>query len=83
MKEKEILSQLEQMRDSIREAIKWLDMPPAYGKNLEALEEAIRIVKEHRKAAAKIRQLKRSLQARQKRSVRRKPYSIRIQKECA
>ena len=28
MKKKELLRQLEQMRDSTREAIKWLDMPP-------------------------------------------------------
>lgn len=38
MKKKELLRQLEQMRDSTREAIKWLDMPSFYGKNLEALE---------------------------------------------
>ncbi len=32
MKEKDLLEQLKQMRDSMQEAIKWLDMPPSYGK---------------------------------------------------
>ena len=64
MKEKDLLEQLKQMRDSMQEAIKWLDMPPSYGKNLEALEAAIQVVKERRKSSAKIRQLERSLRAR-------------------
>ena len=29
MKEKDLLEQLKQMRDSTQEAIKWLDMPPS------------------------------------------------------
>ena len=64
MTKKELLDQLEQMRNSTQEAIKWLDMPPSYGKNLEALEAAIQVVKERRKSSAKIRQLERSLRAR-------------------
>ncbi len=64
MTKKELLDHLEQMRNSTQEAIKWLDMPPSYGKNLEALEAAIQVVKERRKSSAKIRQLERSLRAR-------------------
>ena len=62
------------MRDSTQEAIKWLDMPPSYGRNLEALEDAIQMVKEHRKSSAKIRQLKRSLRARDDRFIRRRMF---------
>ena len=74
MTEKELLNQLKQMRDSTQEAIKWLDMPPYYGRNLEALEDAIQMVKEHRRSNAKIRQLKRSLQARDDRFIRRRMF---------
>ena len=74
MTEKELLNQLEQMRDSTQEAIKWLDMPPSYGRNLEALEDAIQMVKEHRKSSAKIRQLKRSLRTRNDRFIRRRMF---------
>ena len=74
MKEKDLLEQLKQMRDSTQEAIKWLDMPPSYGRNLEALEDAIRMVKEYRRSSAKIRQLKRSLQARDDRFIRRRMF---------
>ena len=74
MTEKELLNQLKQMRDSTQEAIKWLDMPPSYGRNLEALEDAIQMVKEHRKSSAKIRQLKRSLRARDDRFIRRMTF---------
>lgn len=74
MTEKELLNQLEQMRNSTQEAIKWLDMPPSYCKNLEALKDAIQMVKEHRKSSAKIRQLKRSLRARDDRSIRRMTF---------
>lgn len=70
MKEKELLTQLDQMRNIMREKIKLLDMPLSYGRNLEALENAIQIVKEHRKSTTKIRQLQRSLKAKQNRSVR-------------
>ena len=73
MTEKEILSRLEQLRDSTQEAIKWLDMPSGYRKNVEALDGAIQIIKEHRKAAAKIWQLKRSLNAQQERSAGKTP----------
>ena len=74
MKEKDLLEQLKQMRDSTQDAIKWLDMPPSYGKNLEALEAAIQMVKEHRRSSAKIRQLKRSLQVKNDRSIRRMTF---------
>ena len=74
MTKKELLNQLKQMRDSTQEAIKWLDMPPSYGRNLEALEDAIQMVKEHRKSSAKIRQLKRSLRARDDRFIRRMTF---------
>ncbi len=74
MTKKELLNQLKQMRDSTQEAIKWLDMPPSYGRNLEALEDAIQMVKEHRKSSAKIRQLKRSLRARDDRFIRRRMF---------
>ena len=74
MKEKDLLEQLKQMRDSMQEAIKWLDMPPSYGKNLEALEAAIQVVKERRKSSAKIRQLKRSLRTRNDRFIRRRMF---------
>ena len=74
MTKKELLNHLEQMRNSTQEAIKWLDMPPSYGKNLEALEEAIQMVKEHRRSSAKIRQLKRSLQVKNDRSIRRMTF---------
>ena len=74
MTKKELLDQLEQMRNSTQEAIKWLDMPPSYGKNLEALEEAIQIVKECRRSSAKIRQLKRSLRTRSDCSIRRRMF---------
>ena len=70
MNEKELLTQLEQMRNSTCEAIKRLEVPAFYRKNLEALEYAIQIIKEHRKSATKIRQLQRSLRARQKRYIR-------------
>ena len=70
MKEKEILTQLDQMRNIMREKIKLLDMPLSYGRNLEALEYAIQIVKEHRKSTTKIRQLQRSLKAKHNRSIR-------------
>ena len=74
MKEKDLLEQLKQMRDSTQEAIKWLDMPPSYGRNLEALEAAIQMVKEHRRSSAKIRQLKRSLRTRNDRFIRRMTF---------
>ena len=74
MKEKDLLEQLKQMRDSTQEAIKWLDMPPSYGRNLEALEDAIQMVKEHRRSSAKIRQLKRSLRTRNDRFIRRMTF---------
>ena len=74
MTEKELLNQLEQMRDSTQETIKWLDMPSSYGRNLEALEDAIQMVKEYRRSNAKIRQLKRSLRARDDRSIRRMTF---------
>ncbi len=75
MKEKDLLEQLKQMRESTQEAIKWLDMPPSYGRNLEALEAAIQMVKEHRRSSAKIRQLKRSLRTRNDRFIRRRILS--------
>jgi len=74
MTKKELLDQLEQMRNSTQEAIKWLDMPPSYGKNLEALEAAIQMVKEHRHSSVKIRQLKRSLRTRNDRFIRRMTF---------
>ena len=74
MKEKDLLEQLKQMRDSTQEAIKWLDMPPSYGKNLEALEEVIQMVKECRRSSTKIRQLKRSLRTRSDCSIRRRMF---------
>ena len=74
MTKKELLDHLEQMRNSTQEAIKWLDMPPSYGKNLEALEAAIQVVKERRKSSAKIRQLKRSLRARDDRFIRKMTF---------
>ncbi len=74
MKEKDLLEQLKQMRDSTQEAIKWLDMPPSYGRNLEALEDAIQMVKEHRRSSAKIRQLKRILRTRNDRFIRRMTF---------
>ena len=74
MTEKELLAQLELMRESTKEAIRWLDMPPVCRKNLDALESAIQAIKEHRKSDAKIRQLKRSLRARDNRSVRRMAF---------
>lgn len=70
MKEKDILSQLEEMRVRTEEAIKWLEVPAFCRKNLEALENAIQIIKEYRKSATKIRQLQRSLRAKRNRSVR-------------
>ena len=70
MNEKEILNRLEQLRDSTQEAIKWLDIPSGYRKNVEALDGAIQLIKEHRKSNAKIRQLQRSLRARQNRAIR-------------
>ena len=51
MNEKEILSWLEQLRDSKQEAIRWLNMPNGYRENAEALDGAIQIIKEHRKSA--------------------------------
>ncbi len=74
MKEKELLAQLEEMRESTKEAIKRLDMPPVCRKNLDALESAIQAIKEHRKSDAKIRQLKRSLRAKDNRFVRRMAF---------
>ena len=74
MKEKDLLEQLKQMRDSTQEAIKWLDMPPSYGKNLEDLEAAIQVVKERRKSSTKIRQLERSLRTRNDRFIRRRMF---------
>lgn len=71
MNEKEILRRLEQLRDSTQEAIKWLDMPSGYRKNVEALDGAIQLIKEHRKSNAKIRQLKRSIRVRNDRTIRR------------
>lgn len=70
MKEKELLKYLEQMRASTGEAVKLLNPPSSYAKNFEALEDAIQIIKEHRKSTAKIRQLQRSLRAKQKRPIR-------------
>ena len=74
MTKKELLNHLEQMRNSTQEAIKWLDMPPSYGKNLEALEEVIQMVKECRRSSTKIRQLKRSLRTRSDCSIRRRMF---------
>ena len=74
MKEKDILEQLEDMRESTKEAINRLNLPPVYRKNLDALEGAIQAIKEHRKSGAKIRQLKRSLRAKDNRSVRRMAF---------